>query len=136
MRLSLTEIRANAMKFAAEWADVASERAEAQSFWTELFAVFGIKRRSVAAFEEKVRNLKGAYDRIDVFYAGVMIGEHKSRGQDLSKAASQAFDYVQSLQRGGRESEIPRYIVVSDLESDDPVKRLLQGLDRTRTLPV
>ena len=31
MRLSLSEIRANAMKFAAEWANVASERAEAQS---------------------------------------------------------------------------------------------------------
>jgi len=128
MRLSLSEIRANAMKFASEWADVASERAEAQSFWTDLFAVFGIKRRAVASFEEKVKNLKGAYDRIDVFYSGIMIGEHKSRGQDLSKAASQAFDYIQSLQREGRDSEIPQYIVVSDfqsiviydLDSDDP----------------
>jgi len=130
MRLSLSEIRANAMKFSAEWAAVASERAEAQSFWSDLFAVFGIKRRSVASFEEKVKNLKGAFDRIDVFYAGVMIGEHKSLGQDLSKAASQAFDYVQSLQRQGRDSEIPQFIVVSDfqtivvydLESDDPAK--------------
>ena len=130
MRLSLSEIRANAMKFSAEWAAVASERAEAQSFWSDLFAVFGIKRRSVASFEEKVKNLKGAFDRIDVFYAGVMIGEHKSLGQDLSKAASQAFDYVQSLQRQGRDSEIPQFIVVSDfqtiavydLESDDPAR--------------
>jgi hypothetical protein len=128
MRLPLSEIRANAMKFAAEWADASSERAEAQPFWTDLFAVFGIKRRAVAAFEEKVKNLKGAYDRIDVFYAGVMLGEHKSLGQDLSKAASQAFDYIQSLQRDGRDSEIPQYIVVSDfqtiavydLESPDP----------------
>lgn len=48
MRLSLSEIRSNAMKFASEWADVSSERAEAQSFWTDLFAVFGIKRRAVA----------------------------------------------------------------------------------------
>ncbi len=117
MRLSLSEIRANAMKFSAEWADVASERAEAQSFWTDLFAVFGIKRRAVASFEEKVKNLKGAYDRIDVFYSGVMLGEHKSRGQDLSKAASQAFDYIQSLQREGRDSEIPQYIVVSDFQT-------------------
>lgn len=117
MRLALSEIRANAMKFAAEWADVASERAEAQSFWSELFAVFGIKRRAVATFEERVKNLSGAYDRIDVFYAGVMIGEHKSRGEDLSKAASQAFDYVQSLQREGRDSEIPQYIVASDFQT-------------------
>ncbi len=93
------------MKFASEWADVASERAEAQSFWTDLFGVFGIKRRSVASFEEKVKNLKGAFDRIDVFYSGVMLGEHKSRGQDLSKAASQAFDYIQSLEREDRGAE-------------------------------
>jgi hypothetical protein len=117
MRLSLTEIRANAMRFAAEWSDASSERAEAQSFWIELFRVFGIKRRAVASFEEKVKNLKGTYDRIDVFYSGVMLGEHKSRGEDLSGAASQAFGYVQSLQREGRDSEIPQYIVVSDFET-------------------
>lgn len=130
MRLSLSEIRANAMKFAAEWADVSSERAEAQSFWTELFAVFGIKRRSVASFEEKVKNLKGKYDRIDVFYSGVMLGEHKSKGADLSKAASQAFDYVQSLTREGRGGETPQFIVISDfdtivvydLDSNDPAE--------------
>jgi len=105
------------MRFAAEWTDAASERADAQSFWVELFAVFGIRRRSVASFEEKVKNLTGAYDRIDVFYAGVMLGEHKSRGQDLSKAASQGFDYVQSLEREGRANEVPQYIVVSDFDS-------------------
>ena len=38
----------------------APERAEAQTFWNELFAVFGLKRRLVATFEEKVKNLKGA----------------------------------------------------------------------------
>lgn len=130
MRLSLSEIRANAMKFSAEWANVSSERAEAQSFWSDLFGVFGIKRRAVASFEEKVKNLKGAFDRIDVFYAGVMIGEHKSKGEDLSKAASQAFNYVQSLQREGRDSDLPQYIVVSDfqtiviydLDSKDPAE--------------
>ena len=114
MRLSLSEIRASAMRFAAEWTDAASERADAQTFWTDLFAVFGIKRRSVASFEEKVRNLGGKYDRIDVFYSGIMLGEHKSRGEDLSKAASQAFDYVQSLTREGRHNEVPKFIVVSD----------------------
>jgi len=134
MRLSLSEIRANAMKFAAEWADVTSERAEAQTFWTELFGVFGIRRRSVASFEEKVTNLDGRFDRIDVFYAGVMLGEHKSTGQDLSKAASQAFDYVQSLTRDDRGSEIPQFIVISDfqtivvydLDSADPAQPIAE----------
>jgi hypothetical protein len=114
MKFSLSEIRRNAMAFASSWSDASSERADAQTFWTEFFAVFGIHRRSVASFEEKVRSLKGSFDRIDVFYSGVMIGEHKSRGEDLSKAASQAFDYVQSLTREGRQDEVPQYIVVSD----------------------
>ncbi len=130
MRLSLSEIRNNAMKFSAEWADAASERGEAQSFWIDLFAIFGLKRRQVASFEEKVKNLKGAYDRIDVFYPGIMIGEHKSKGEDLSKAASQAFDYVASLAREGRGEESPQFIVVSDfqtiviydLDSKDPAE--------------
>ncbi len=117
MRLALSEIRANAMHFAAEWADATSERGDAQEFWIELFAVFGLRRKQVASFEEKVKNLKGSYDRIDVFYSGVMIGEHKSKGEDLSKAASQAFDYVQSLTREGRHDESPQYIVVSDFET-------------------
>lgn len=131
MQLSLSEIRSNAMAFAREWKDVESERAEAQTFWNELFGVFGIRRRSVASFEEKVRNIKGRYNRIDVFYGGVMLGEHKSRGEDLSKAASQAFDYVQALTRESRTDEIPRYIVVSDfariaihdLEATDDAQR-------------
>lgn len=46
-----------------------------------------------------------------------MIGEHKSRGESLSKAASQGFDYVQSLTREGRTSELPQFIVVSDFET-------------------
>ena len=130
MRLTQGEIRSNAIRFAAEWKDAASEQAEAQTFWTELFAVYGIKRRSVASFEEKVRNIKGAYSRIDVFFSGVMLGEHKSRGEDLTKAQSQAFDYVQSLTREGRQDEVPQYIVLSDfetivvfdLDSDDPAE--------------
>jgi len=134
MRLSLSEIRANAMKFSSEWADTASERGEAQAFWIDLFAIFGLKRKQVASFEEKVKNLKGAFDRIDVFYSGVMLGEHKSKGEDLSRAASQAFDYVHSLAREGRGDESPQYIVVSDfqtivvydLESDEPAKPAAQ----------
>ena len=117
MRLSLSEIRANAMRFSAEWSDAKSERADAQTFWTDLFAVFGIKRRSVASFEEKVRNLGGKYDRIDVFYSGIILGEHKSRGEDLSEAASQAFDYVQSLTREKRHNEVPKFIVVSEYQA-------------------
>lgn len=129
MRLTLQEIRQRAIAFGHDWKDETSERAEAQTFWNEFFNVFGIHRRSVASFERTVKNLEGAYDRIDVIWQGVLIGEHKSRGQDLSKAATQALGYVQSLTREGRDREIPRYIIVSDfativlhdLEATDPL---------------
>ena len=129
MRLTLQEIRQRAITFGHDWKDETSERAEAQTFWNEFFNVFGIHRRSVASFERTVRNTGGAYDRIDVIWQGVLIGEHKSRGEDLSKAATQAFGYVQSLTRAGRDREVPRYIVVSDfativlhdLEATDPL---------------
>jgi hypothetical protein len=127
MRLTLQEIRQRAIRFAHDWQDEKSERAEAQTFWNDFFAVFGINRRSVASFEKTVLNLKRAYDRIDVLREGVLIGEHKSRGQDLAKASTQAFGYVQSLTRAQRDREVPRYIIVSDfakivlhdLESND-----------------
>lgn len=129
MRLTLQEIRQRAIAFGHDWKDETSERAEAQTFWNEFFNVFGIHRRSVASFEHTVRNLAGAYDRIDVIWEGTLIGEHKSRGQDLSKAATQALGYVQSLTRARRDTEIPRYIIVSDfakivlhdLEATDPL---------------
>lgn len=63
-----------------------------------------------------------------------MIGEHKSRGEDLSRAASQAFGYVQSLTTQGRADEVPRYVIVSDfarmvlydLEAADPTQQAVQ----------
>jgi hypothetical protein len=88
----------------------------------------------VASFEHTVRNLKGSYDRIDVLWQSVLIGEHKSKGQNLDKAAMQAMGYVQSLTREGRDSEIPRYIVACDfarivlydLEAADPQSERLE----------
>ena len=134
MRLPFQEIRNRAIQFAHEWRDAHSERAEAQTFWNEFFNVFGINRRSVASFEATVRNLGGSYDRIDVIWQGVLIGEHKSRGEDLSRAASQAFGYVQALTTQGRDDEVPRYVIVSDfagmvlydLEAADPTQQAVQ----------
>lgn len=114
MPLAWNEIRNRATVFAREWADARRERAEAQSFWNEFFNVFGIRRRTVASFEEPVRNLGGAYDFIDLFWSGRLIAEHKSRGRDLSAAHTQAMRYIQNLQNEGRGDEAPRYILVSD----------------------
>jgi len=114
MPLSWNEIRNRAITFGRNWATATRERAEAQTFWNEFFDVFGIRRRTVASFEEPVRNLGGAHDFIDLFWRGRLIAEHKSRGRDLGRAHTQAVDYIQSLEREGRGEESPRYIMVSD----------------------
>ena len=55
--LSQNEIRRRAGIFAEEWKDAHYERGETQSFYNEFFEIFGIKRRSVATYEEQVKKL-------------------------------------------------------------------------------
>ena len=114
MPLSWNEIRHRAITFSKEWTGAKSEIAEKQSFWNEFFNVFGIRRRVVASFEEPVKNISGQYGYIDLFWPGILLVEHKSRGKDLGKAESQGFRYIQDLAREGRTNEIPRYVIVSD----------------------
>src|SRR5437763_15150853 len=59
MLLSWNEIRHNAIRFSREWAGETREEAEAKSFWDEFFGVFGIRRRTVASFEEPIKKLSG-----------------------------------------------------------------------------
>lgn len=115
MPISWNEIRHNAIQFARNWAGAKSESAEKQTFWNEFFQVFGIPRRTVAAFEHAVKRISGDYGRIDLFWPGVLLVEHKSLGEDLHKAETQAFRYLADLAHDpGKRREIPRYIIVSD----------------------
>ncbi|MCX7044639.1 MAG: class I SAM-dependent DNA methyltransferase [Candidatus Sumerlaeota bacterium] len=114
--LSWNEIYQRAVLFSREWKGISDERAEAQTFWNEFFQVFGIRRRTVASFEEPVKSLKGAYHRIDLFWKGRLLAEHKSAGAALDKAQSQAFQYIQELAAANREDEIPRYVILSDFD--------------------
>jgi len=114
MPISWNEIRQNAIAFSKEWATEQREEAEAKSFWDEFFKVFGIKRRTVASFEEPVKKLSGQWGFIDLFWKGTLLAEHKSRGKSLEKAHAQAMDYIQGLKNENRDKEIPRYIVESD----------------------
>lgn len=116
MPLAWNEIRDRALAFSREWKDAASERAEAQSFWNAFFGVFGIERRRVAVFEKQVA-LAGAgarlkTGRIDAFWKGVLLIEHKSAGGDLERAFAQAADYFEALPA----RDLPRYILVSDFQ--------------------
>ena len=114
MPLSWNEIKSRAVSFSKEWSGEQREDAEAQSFWNDFFDVFGVRRRTVASFEEKVRNIKGQFGFIDLFWRGRLLAEHKSYGKSLDKAASQAFEYIQCLKDENRDDEIPRYVIVSD----------------------
>ncbi|HET6656227.1 MAG TPA: type IIL restriction-modification enzyme MmeI, partial [Gammaproteobacteria bacterium] len=107
MPLSPNEIRDRALAFAREWHEERRERAEAQTFWNEFFNIFGVSRRRVAAFEERAGDARGF---IDLFWKGVLIAEHKSRGKDLDTAYRQALDYFEGL----KERDLPRYVIVSD----------------------
>ena len=110
--LTWNEIRTRAAQFAERWADAEKENAEAQTFWNEFLAVYGIDRRRVAAFERKVKGLaKGSgRGRIDLLWSGLFMAEHKSKGRNLVEALEQATDYVQVLE----DHERPQWIAVSD----------------------
>jgi hypothetical protein len=108
--LSWNEIRSRALTFSRKWEGETSEEAERQSFWNDFFDIFGISRRSVARYEERVQRLGKGDGFIDVFWPGVLIGEHKSAGANLNSAYEQASEYFEGL----AESERPRYIIVSD----------------------
>jgi len=113
MRLSWNEIRARAARFADEWKDAHYERGESQTFYNELFSVFGITRRRVATFEEPVKKLGDERGFIDLFWKGVLLVEQKSAGRDLTRAKQQALDYFPGL----KEHELPRYILVCDFQN-------------------
>ncbi|MBK7816033.1 MAG: class I SAM-dependent DNA methyltransferase [Rhodocyclaceae bacterium] len=114
MPLSWNEIRSRAHEFSRHWAGETSERAEAQSFWNEFFAIFGIERKRVASFEKQVKLSRAGeklkHGRIDAFWKGTLLIEHKSAGQDLDRAFGQAIDYFDGI----AERDLPRYILVSD----------------------
>ena len=112
MPLSWNEIRSRAYEFANEWADEKSENAEAKSFWDGFFNVFGISRKRIASFEVPVKKGENQGGFIDLFWKGVLIVEHKSRGRNLDKAYNQALDYFPGI----KERDLPQYVLVSDFE--------------------
>ena len=124
MRLSWNEIRVRAAAFAQEWADAAYEKGETQSFYNDFFRLFGVKRRSVARYEEQVKKLDNRTGFIDLFWPGVLLVEQKSAGRSLEEAAAQAMAYFDALP----EKQRPRYILLSDFQTFE-----LRDLDERRT---
>ena len=110
MPLSWNEIKTRALAFSKEWQNETSEDAEAKTFWDGFFNIFGITRKRLASFENPVKKLGEKYGYIDLFWKGVLIVEHKSRGKSLDKAYAQALDYFPGI----TERDLPKYVIVSD----------------------
>lgn len=114
MRLSWPEVRTNAAAFSREWIGKGYEKGQTQTFYDEFFAVFGVPRKQVAVYEQRVKTLDpgrtGGF--IDLFWPSVLLVEQKSMGRDLSRALTQGLDYVSWLP----EAQRPRYLLLSDFQ--------------------
>ncbi|MBL9158825.1 MAG: hypothetical protein JNJ70_15205 [Verrucomicrobiales bacterium] len=80
MPLSWNDIKHRANRFSREWKTAVSETSERQTFWNEFFDVFGVRRRTVASFEEPVKKLTGNWGYIDLVWPGKLLVEHKGAG--------------------------------------------------------
>ncbi len=114
MPLSWNEIKNKALAFSKRWEDATREDSDAKPFWIDFFEIFGISDKRVASFEHAVKKLPGAKARtdgfVDLFWPGMLLVEHKSRGKDLDKALDQAMAYLPGI----AERDLPQVIVVCD----------------------
>ncbi len=126
MPLSWNEIKSRALTFSRTWADAANEKSEAKPFWIDFFEIFGITNKRVASFEHAVQKLPGRDAKfdgyIDLFWPGMLLVEHKSRGKDLDKALTQAMDYFPGI----AERDLPQLVIECDF-ARFRVQRLATG---------
>ncbi len=126
MPLSWNEIKSRALTFSRTWADAANEKSEAKPFWIDFFEIFGITNKRVASFEHAVKKLPGRDARvdgfIDLFWPGMLLVEHKSRGKDLDKALTQALGYFPGI----AERDLPQLVIECDF-ARFRVQRLATG---------
>ena len=113
MRLGWDEIARRAKAFAEDWKDAHYEKGETQSFYNDFFEIFGIKRRTVAIYEQRVKLLNDRHGFIDLFWPRTLLIEQKSGRLDLRKAQGQALDYVEGIPP----SEQPQFVLTCDFQS-------------------
>jgi len=122
MGLNWNEIKSRALLFSKTWADACNEDSQAKPFWIDFFEIFGITDKRVATFELNVKKLGGAQGFMDLFWPGVLLVEHKSRGKSLDTAVDQAIGYLHNLP----ERDLPQLVVVCDF-ARFRVRRLATG---------
>ncbi len=107
-----SELKRRALDFSREHVTDSDEKSQAQTYWRDFFAIFGLTPQRIGVFEARAKTLKGTIGFIDFFWPGTLLVEHKSRGKDLEAALKQALDYCSSS--GLKDTELPRFIVVCD----------------------
>jgi len=113
MRLGWDEIKRRARAFSEEWKDAHYEKGETHSFYNDFFDIFGVKRRRVATYEQRVELLGNKHGFMDLFWPRTLLIEQKSARLDLDKAGTQAFDYIDGLPP----AEQPRYVLTCDFQT-------------------
>lgn len=112
--LSWNEIQDRAQEFASKWQGETYEKGESQSFWSDFLGIYGVdRRRHGAFFEYAIKKGSGKQGFIDMFWPGKLLAEQKSGGKDLSKANTQAYEYLETMP----DHDLPQAIVVSDFTS-------------------
>ncbi|MDQ3719935.1 MAG: hypothetical protein M3350_04010 [Actinomycetota bacterium] len=112
MALTGVEIRANLTKFAARWDGYeGSERSEAQTFLTELFAVYGVDRKAVGAEPEHYQQ-GGGY--VDLLWPEVCLFEMKAPSETdrLQVHRPQALNYWHQAADSATGVQAPEYVVL------------------------
>jgi hypothetical protein len=113
MRLGWDEIRRRAKAFSDEWKAAHYERGQTQTFYNEFFEIFGIKRKQVAIYEQRVKLLNNRHGFIDLFWPGTLLVEQKSSNLDLGRAQGQALDYVEGI----HSTLQPRWVLSCDFQT-------------------
>ena len=113
MRLGWDEIKRRAKAFSDEWADAHYEKGETQPFYEQFFLIFGVKRKQVATYEQRVKLLSGKHGFMDLFWPKTLLIEQKSARLDLNKAGVQAMDYIDGI----RAEDQPRYVLTCDFQT-------------------
>ena len=85
MRLQWSEVRARAAVFAEAHNNARYEKGETQTFYNEFFDCFGVNRRQVANYEQRVRNLPGDKQR----FIRSFLAEHVDRRTEVGRARPQ-----------------------------------------------
>ena len=112
------ELKKRAEKFKLNHFASTDERAEAQTFWNEFFAIFDIRRSNVARFETPTkRELGSGRGFIDLFWKGKLLVEHKSASKssekDFQKALEQGMDYVKNLKDA---KDKPKFVIICNFK--------------------